>query len=178
MPLFVRVRSFLRNLFASRRVEADLDEEVRSHLEMLVDEKLRAGMTKAEALRAARIELGGIDQVKDQVQEKRIGSGVNSVVSDCRYGIRQLRKHPGFTIVAVLTLALGIASTTAIFSHVNALVLRPFSLPDLDRVVAIWETVPRQDAYSVSVAPRTSMIGPNKANPSNIWQPLADGTQT
>ena len=153
MPLFVKVRSFLRNLFASRRVEADLDEEVLSHLEMLVDERLRAGMTKAEALRAARIELGGIDQVKDQVREKRIGSGLNSVVSDCRYGIRQLRKHPGFTIVAVLTLALGIASTTAIFSHVNALVLRPFSLPDLDRVVAIWETVPRQDAYSVSVAP-------------------------
>jgi predicted permease len=153
MPLFVKVRSFLRNLFACRRVEADLDEEVRSHLEMLVDEKLRAGMTKAEALRAARIELGGIDQVKDQVREKQIGSGLNSVVSDCRYGIRQLRQHPGFTTVAVLTLALGIASTTAIFSHVNALVLRPFSLPDLDRVVAIWETVPRQDAYSVSVAP-------------------------
>src|SRR4030095_12448595 len=153
MPLVVKVRSFLRNLFSSRRVEADLDEEVRSHLEMLVEENLRAGMTKAEALRAARIELGGIDQLKEQVREKQIGNWLHSIVSDCRYGIRQLRKSPASTAVAILTLALGIGSTTAIFSHVNALVLRPFSLPDLDRVVAIWETVPRQDAYSVSVAP-------------------------
>jgi len=153
MPLFVKVRSFLRNLFSPHRVEVDLDEEVRSHVEMLVDENIRAGMTKTEALRAARIELGGIDQVKEQVHEKQIGNWLHSIVSDCRYGIRQLRKNPGFTAVAILTLALGIGSTTAIFSHVNALVLRPFSLPDLDRVVAIWETVPKQDAYNVSVAP-------------------------
>ncbi len=153
MSLFLKARSFLRNLFSSRRAEADLDEEVHSHLEMLVEENIRAGMPPKEAQRAARIELGGIEQVKQQVREKRIGNWTHSVISDCRYGLRQLRKTPGFTAVTILTLALGIGANTAIFSHVNALVLRPFSFPDLDRVVAIWETVPKQDAYSVSAAP-------------------------
>jgi len=153
MPLFVKARSFLRNLFSSRRVEADLDEEVHSHLEMLVEENIRAGMPPKEAKRAARIELGGIEQVKEQVRETRIGNWIPSVVSDGRYGLRQLRKNPGFTAVAILTLALGIGANTAIFSHVNALILRPVSLPNLDRVVAVWETVPKQDAYSVSAAP-------------------------
>jgi len=152
MPLFVKARSFLRNLFSSRRAEADLDEEVHSHLEMLVEENIRAGMPPKEAQRAARIELGGIEQVKQQVREKRLGNGIHSVISDCRYGLRQLRNNPGFTAVAILTLALGIGANTAIFSHVNALVLRPFSFPDLDRVVAIWETVTKQGAYSVSAA--------------------------
>ena len=153
MPLFAKTRSLLRNLFSSRRVEADLDHEVHSHLAMLIEENLRAGMPPEEAQRAARIELGGVEQVKQQVRDKRIGNWLDSVISDCRYGLRQLRKSPGFTAVAILTLALGIAANAAIFSHVNALILRPFSLPDLDRVVAIWETVPKQDAYSVSVAP-------------------------
>jgi len=153
MPLFVKARSFLRNFFSSRCVEADLDEEVHSHLELLVEENIRAGMPPEEAQRAARIELGGIEQVKQQVRENRIGNSIHSVVADCRYGFRQLRKNPGFTAVAVLTLALGIGANTAVFSHVNALVLRPFSFLDLDRVVAIWETVPKQDAYGVGVAP-------------------------
>jgi putative ABC transport system permease protein len=153
MPLLVKARSFLRNLLLSSRVEADLDQEVRSHLELLAEENLRAGMTKDEALRAARIELGGIDQVKEQVHEKQIGNWLHTAISDLRYGFRQLRRNPGFTAVAVLTLALGVGANTAIFSNVNALILRPFALPELDRVVAVWETVPKQDAYSVSAAP-------------------------
>jgi putative ABC transport system permease protein len=153
MPLFVAARSFFRNLFLSHRVNADLDQEVQSHLAMLIDENIRVGMSPEEAQRAARIELGGIEQVKEQVRDAGIGNWLHSLVSDCRYGVRQLRKNPFFAIVAIFTLALGIGATTAIFSHVNALVLRPYSLPDLDRVVAIWETVPKQDAYSVSAAP-------------------------
>ncbi len=124
-----------------------------SHLGMLIEENTRAGMSPEEAQRAARIELGDIAQVKEQVRDAGIGNWLHAVISDCRYGIRQLRKNSAFTTVAVLTLALGIGANTAIFSNVNALVLRPFSLPDLDRVVALWETVPKQDAYRVSVAP-------------------------
>ena len=78
---------------------------------------------------------------------------MNGLFQDFVYGLRMLRKSPGFTALAVITLALGIGANTAIFSNVNALVLRPFALPDLDRVVAIWETVPKQNAISVRAAP-------------------------
>jgi putative ABC transport system permease protein len=139
MPLHVKARSFLRNLFYSRSVNEDLDQEVRSHLELLVEENLRAGMQPREARRAARIELGGIEQVKEQVREERVGSWLRSVTSDCRYGLRQLRKNPGFTIVAALTLALGIGATTAIFSVVYGVLLRPLPYRDSNRIMAVFE---------------------------------------
>ena len=142
MPLFVKVRSFLRNLFLSGRVEVDLDQEVQSHLEMLTEENLGSGMSPQEAQRAARIELGGIEQLKDQVREEGIGDWVHSVISDCRYGLRQLRKNPGFTAVAVLTLALGIGATTAIFGVVYGVLLRPLPFPRADQIVLIYEVMP------------------------------------
>ena len=139
MPLLVKVRSFLRNLFLSRRVEMDLDQEVQSHLEMLTEENLRSGMSPQEAQRAARIELGGIEQVKEQVREEQIGNWVHSAISDCGYGLRQLRKNPGFTVVAILTLGLGIGATTAIFSVVYGVLLRPLPYPDSNRIMAVFE---------------------------------------
>ena len=139
MPLFMKARSFLRNLFTSRREEVDLDQEVHSHLELLTEENIRAGMPPHEAQRAARIELGGIEQVKEQVREERLGNSLRSVISDCRYGLRQLRKNPGFTAVAVLTLALGIGVTTAIFSVVYGVLLRPLPYRDPNRIMAVFE---------------------------------------
>ena len=139
MPLLLRVRSFLRNLFLSRRVEVDLDQEVHSHLEMLTEENIRAGMSPKEAQRAARIELGGIEQVKEQVRDERIGNWLRSVISDCRYGVRQFRKNAGLTVVVVLTLALGIGATTAIFSVVYGVLLRPLPYRDANRIMAVFE---------------------------------------
>jgi putative ABC transport system permease protein len=139
MQLLLKVRSFLRNLFLSRHVEVDLDEELHSHLEMMVEENIRAGMQPKDALRAARIELGGIEQVKEQVREKRIGNWLPSVISDCRYGARQLRKNPSFTVVVVLTLALGIGATTAIFSVVYGVLLRPLPYSNSNRIMALFE---------------------------------------
>src|SRR5712692_10735399 len=130
MPLLVKVRSLVRNLFLSRRVEADLDQEVHSHLELLIAENIRAGMPPHEAQRAARLELGGIEQVKEQVREKRTGNWLRSVLSDCRYGARQLRKNPGATAIMVFTLALAIGATTAIFSVVYGVLLRPLPYTD------------------------------------------------
>src|ERR1700728_2853322 len=103
MPLFMKVRSFLHNLFSSRRVDADLDREIHSHVEMLKEENLRAGMSQDEAQRSARIELGGIEQVKEQVREERLGNWLRSVLSDCRFAFRQLRKSPTFTCASLIT---------------------------------------------------------------------------
>src|SRR6202158_2045225 len=139
MPLLVKVRSFLRNLFLSRGVEVDLDQELYSHLELLTEENTRAGMPPEEAQRAARIELGGIEQVKEQVRDQGLGNWLHSVVSDCRYGLRQLRKNPSATAVMVFTLSLAIGATTAIFSVVYGVLLRPLPYPDSSRIMAVFE---------------------------------------
>jgi predicted permease len=139
MPLFAKVQGFLRNLFSARRVDADLDREVHAHLELLIAENIRAGMPPLEAQRAARIELGGIEQVKEQVREERLGNWLRSVLSDCSYGLRQLRKNPGATAVMIFTLALAIGATTAIFSVVYSVLLRPLPYTDSARIMAIFE---------------------------------------
>jgi len=139
MSFFTRTRSFVRNLFASRRVEAEVEAEVHSHLEMLVDENLRTGMAPEEARRAARIELGGIEQVREQVREQRLGHWLHSALSDCRFGARQLRKNPGTTTIMVFTLALAIGATTAIFSVVYGVLVRPLPYAEPNRIMAIFE---------------------------------------
>ena len=137
MPLLVKARSFLRNLFLSRRVEADLDQEVHAHLEMLIAENIRAGMQPREARRAARIELGGVEQVKEQVRDSRTGAFLDSLLQDLRFALRQLHRSPGFALTAVLILALGIAANVIVFGVLQALVLRQLDVPHADRVMTL-----------------------------------------
>ncbi len=137
MPLLVKARSFLRNLFLSRRVEADLNQEVHSHLEMLIAENIRAGMPPREAQRAARIELGGVEQVKEQVRDSRTGAFLDSLLQDLRFALRQLRRSPGFALTAVLILALGIAANVIVFGVLQALVLQQLDVPHADRVMTL-----------------------------------------
>ena len=155
MPFLSKTQSFFRNLFTTRSVDADLDEEVRSHLALLTDDNLRSGMSPVAAERAARLELGGIEQVKEQVREQRIGKWLNSFLADCRFAVRQLRKAPGFAVVAVLTLALGISINATMFTLVDAFVLSRPAVPDADRVAVITSVSPVQgfqsDATTVSV---------------------------
>lgn len=143
MPLLVKAGSFLRNLFHPSLVEADLDQEVRSHLEMLTEENVHAGMSHDEAQRAARMELGGVEQLKAQVRDQRSGIVLESILSDCRVALRRLRSTPTFTSVAVLTVALGIGGTTAIFSIVNLVLLRPLAYRDPQRLYLVREIVPQ-----------------------------------
>ena len=140
MPFVVKVRSFWRNLFASRRVESDLDQEIHTHLEMLTEENIRAGMPPKEAFRAARMELGGLDQLKEQVRERRIGGWLQSALSDFRYSVRQLRKNPAFTLVAVLTLALGIGANSTIFAIVSRFVLHAPPVGDPATLLSLHTT--------------------------------------
>jgi len=132
MTLFTRLIGGLRSLFFSRRVESDLDDELRAYLDAAVDQKSHAGLSRADALRAARVEMGSLQATKDAVRDAGWESRVESVWRDIRYALRGLRRSPGFAAVAILTLALGIGANTAIFGVVNGLILRalPVTAPE------------------------------------------------
>jgi putative ABC transport system permease protein len=135
-----RVSSFLRNIFRTRRVEQDLDDEVRAYLDMVIDEKRDSGLAEHEARRAALVEIQGVEQVKEHVREVRAGALVEQLWRDVTYAVRVLSKHRGFTAAAVATLALGIGANTAIFSIVDTIVFRPLPYDDPGRLVKIWGT--------------------------------------
>jgi putative ABC transport system permease protein len=139
MPWLSRLVSFSRHFFRRQQRENDLDEELHSVLELLTEQKMREGADPEEARRAARIELGGVEQVKERVREARVGAWLDAPLQDVRFGLRILRKNPGFTVVAVLTLALGIGATTAIFSVVYGVLLRPLPFPEPNRVAQLAE---------------------------------------
>jgi len=144
MRLFTRVIGGLRALAGKTRVEQELDSELRDFLETAVEQKMRAGMSHQAAVRSSRIQLGSPEAVKDHVRDVGWESLVESLWQDVRYAVRSLRRSPGFTAVAVLTLSLGIGANTAIFSVIQALLLRPLPVPHAQELVQLFLVRPEQ----------------------------------
>lgn len=128
----------LSGMFNKERRDRELAEELESHLQMHVEDNLRSGMTAEEARRRALIELGGLEAAKEECRSRRGGPAVENLLRSLRYALRTLRRDPGFTSVAVLTLALGVGATTAIFSVVYATLFEPLPYPKPDQLVMVW----------------------------------------
>jgi putative ABC transport system permease protein len=138
-----RIRILLSRIaafFGKQKLDGDLDEELRSHIDLAVEENLKHGMTPQQARTAAFREFGGVTQTKEDYRMQRGLPLLETLAKDLRFGMRQLVKSPAFALTAILTLALGIGATTAIFSVVKAVLLAPLPYKDPGRIVAVWTT--------------------------------------
>jgi predicted permease len=153
-----------RNLVHRERVERDLDQELRATLELLVDEKMRGGMAPEAAWREARLQLGHLEPLKERVRDVRAGAAIEVLIQDVRYALRLLRRSPGFTAVALLTLAVGIGANTTMFSIVNGVLLRPLPYPDAEQLVRLY-------LVNVEQGVSDGMVSPPDFD---LWQSQAD----
>jgi putative ABC transport system permease protein len=143
----------LRSLFRLTQADQELDDELRDHLERKTEEYVAKGTAPDEARRRARLDLGGIEQTKEKCRDARRVSWMQDLIQDLHYGLRILRKSPGFTAVAVLTLALGIGPTTAIFNILEAVLLRPLPFKDPSRLVILHEGIPKMGYPKMDFSP-------------------------
>jgi putative ABC transport system permease protein len=131
-----RLRAWRRGDAADR----DTRDELAYHLDMEAEKLMAAGVPPADARRRARLALGGVDAIREEARDARGGRWLDDLIRDVRVGVRQLRRSPAFTVVAVATLGLGIGATTAIWSVIDGVLLQPLPFHDADRLVVVWQT--------------------------------------
>ncbi len=140
MGLLSSIRTFLAFVFHRSRAEREIEHELRSHLQSRADDLQRQGLSWVEAERQARVEFGGYERYKDECREALGSRLLGELIADVRYGLRGLRRNPGFTAVVVITLVLGMGATTAVFSVVDAILIRSLPYKSPGRLVMVWET--------------------------------------
>src|SRR5262249_39870865 len=148
-----RLKTALRALLRRSQAEHDLDEELRYHIERQTEQNIRLGMSPEEARRAARKAFGGVEQAKERSRDARGVRWLEDLWQDLRYGARMVVKAPNITLTAVITLALGIGANTAIFSVVNAVLLRPLPFKEPAALFTVWERNPQVGVEQNAVAP-------------------------
>src|SRR5438445_3521364 len=140
--------NWLKQLFSRQRLYDELDQEISLHLELRIEELTASGMTEREATAAARREFGNVAMVKESAREAWGWRWLEDLFGDLRFGARMLRKNPGFTAVAVLTLALGIGANTAIYSFMESILLRSLPVADPESLVVLnWHSRPPKDGH-------------------------------
>ncbi len=150
MQIFDLTKSLLRNLFRRKRAEADLDAELRTYTDLLTDENRAQGLSTDEARRKAQIDSGGLEQVKENVRAVRAGHYIETFFRDVRLAFRNIRRNPVFTLIVVLSLALGIGANAAIFSLADAIILRPMPVPNAAGVIVVDTAASKLSRYGGS----------------------------
>ena len=151
--MWTGLRHFVRNLLRRDRVERELTDEIDGYVDLLIEEKVAQGMSRDDARRAARLEIGRVDHVKEHVRDVRVGAWLDALRQDVRFGVRTLIRRPGFAMVAVLTLGVGMGATTAIFSLIDSVLLKPLPFHEPDRLTMVWEVRPRFNQPRIEAAP-------------------------
>src|ERR1700722_16593987 len=185
MTAFAYFRSLAGKFFRPSQTAADLEEELRSHIQLRADDLERSGLRRAEAERRARIEFGGHARFKEECREALGGHWLETVVGDVRFSLRVLRKSPGFTFAAVATLALGIGANAVVFGVLNALILRPLNVPRADSLYGVemgrdksgYQSYPnyldlrdRNRSFDTLAAYNIQEVGLDTGdNPTSVW---------
>ena len=151
--MWTALRHFVRNLLRRDRVERELTDEIDGYVDLLAAEKMAQGMSGDDARRAARLEIGRVDHVKEHVRDVRVGAWLDALRQDVRFGVRTLIRRPAFALIAVLTLGVGMGATTAIFSLIDSVLLKPLPFREPDRLAMVWEVRPRFNQPRMQAAP-------------------------